>query len=202
MKLIPEATDFNEYLQELDVVDYHHPIIYQKIGEIFENQSSEIEKVKAAFLFVRDKISHSWDIQSTNITCKASEVLTYGEGICYAKANLLAGLLRRAGIPTGFCYQRLMLFHTPEEGYCLHALNGVYLRSLNRWIRLDARGNKPGVQAEFSVNEEILAFSINEKLGEKDYPIIYTAPNKNTMATLNAHTNALDMYMHQLPDAL
>lgn len=94
MRLIPEATDFKEYLQELDVVDYNHPIIYQKIGEIFENQSSEIEKVKAAFLFVRDKISHSWDIQSTNITCKASEVLTYGEGICYAKANLLAGLLR------------------------------------------------------------------------------------------------------------
>ncbi len=49
MRLIPEATDFKEYLQELDVVDYNHPIIYQKIGEIFENQSSEIEKVKAAF---------------------------------------------------------------------------------------------------------------------------------------------------------
>ena len=95
-----------------------------------------------------------------------------------------------------------MLFHTPEEGYCLHALNGVYLRSLNRWIRLDARGNKLGVQAEFSVNEEILAFPINEKLEETDYPIIYTAPNKNTMATLSSHTNALEMYMHRLPDVL
>lgn len=41
MLLIPEATDFNEYLQELDVVDYNHPFIYQKIGEIFENQSQK-----------------------------------------------------------------------------------------------------------------------------------------------------------------
>ncbi|AVK83686.1 transglutaminase [Lysinibacillus sp. B2A1] len=202
MKLIPESANVKDYLKELDVVDYRHPLIYQKIGEIFENQSSEIEIVRTAFLLVRDEISHSWDIQSSNITCKASEVLTEREGICYAKSNLLAALLRGAGIPTGFCYQRLMLFHTPEEGYCLHALNGVYLSSLNRWIRLDARGNKPGVQAEFSVNEEKLAFSINEKLGEKDYPIIYTEPNKNTMATLNAHTNALEMYMHRLPDDL
>ena len=98
--------------------------------------------------------SLSWDIQSSRVTCKASDVLYYKEGICYAKANLLAALLRSQGIPTGFCYQRLMLFDTPDKGYCIHALNAVYLASINRWIRLDARGNKPGVKAEFSILHE------------------------------------------------
>lgn len=70
----------------------------------FYEGQSEIEKAKTAFEFVRDEISHSWDIQSTIVTCKASEVLQYS----YAKANLLAALLRSQGIPTGFCYQRLM----------------------------------------------------------------------------------------------
>ena len=95
-----------------------------------------------------------------------------------------------------------MIFDTPDKGYSLHTLNGIFLVSLNRWIRLDARGNKPGVQAEFSTGEEILAFSIQEEFGETDYPIIYTAPNSKTIATLEANTNALEMYKHHLPDYL
>lgn len=46
------------------------------------------------------------------------------------------------GIPAGICYQRLTLGDTPESGYCIHALNAVYMKRLDRWIRLDARGNK------------------------------------------------------------
>jgi transglutaminase-like putative cysteine protease len=202
MQLIPESSDLTDYLKELDAVDYSHPLIQKKVDEIFGNELSEIEKVKVAFEFVRDKVSHSWDIQSKRVTCKASEVLKYQEGICYAKSNLLAALLRSVGIPTGFCYQRLMIFDAPEEGYSLHTLNGVFLKSLNRWIRLDARGNKPEVQAEFSVNEEILAFPNREEFDEKDYPIIFTNPNKKTITTLEANTDALEMYIHHLPDAL
>jgi transglutaminase-like putative cysteine protease len=199
MKLIPETANLKDYLEELDVVDYSHPLIREKVNELFHDEQSDIEKAKVAFEFVRDNISHSWDIQSTRVTCKASEVLKYKEGICYAKSNLLAALLRSAGIPTGFCYQRLMIFDTPDKGYSLHALNGIFLKSLNRWIRLDARGNKPGVQAEFSINEEILAFRVQEEFDEKDYSVIYTHPNEKTIATLKANTDALEMYKHHLP---
>ncbi|WEG19198.1 transglutaminase family protein (plasmid) [Alkalihalophilus pseudofirmus] len=202
MRLVPESSNLKEYLKELDVVDFSHTLIQEKANELFNNEMSEIEKVKLAFVFVRDEVSHSWDIQSKRVTCKASEALKYREGICYAKSNLLTALLRSVGIPTGFCYQRLMIFDTPEEGYSLHTLNGVYINSLNRWIRLDARGNKPGVQAEFSINEEILAFPIREEFDEKDYPIIYTSPNEKTIATLESNTDALKMYIHHLPDAL
>jgi transglutaminase-like putative cysteine protease len=202
MELIPESANLMDYLEELDVVDFSHPFIQKKINELFHEGQSEIEKAKIAFEFVRDEISHSWDIQSTRVTCKASEVLYYKEGICYAKANLLAALLRSQGIPTGFCYQRLMIFDTPDKGYSLHALNGVFLKSLNRWIRLDARGNKPGVQAEFSIDKEILAFPVQEEFDEKDFPIIYTKPNPKTISVLVKHTDALEMYKYYLPDHL
>ncbi|MGP4040144.1 transglutaminase-like domain-containing protein [Gracilibacillus sp. D59] len=202
MQIKPESNDLKEYLKESEVIDYSNPVIQDKLTELFQPQHTEIEKVKKAFEFVRDRVSHSWDIQGVIVTCKASDVLTNKEGICYAKSNLLAALLRAEGIPTGFCYQRLLLFDTPEKGYSLHALNGVYLDSLKRWIRLDARGNKPGVQAEFSIDEEKLAFPIQEKQGEIDFPIIFSNPNAKTIKTLQSNTNVIDMYKRHLPEHL
>ncbi|MBS4198541.1 transglutaminase family protein [Bacillus sp. FJAT-49732] len=199
MELLCESNSMNDYLKESDVVDYSHPVIVQTRKELFYESLTDIEKVKIAFEYVRDQIHHSWDIQSTKVTCRASEVLIHREGICYAKSSLLAALLRAEKVPTGFCYQRLMIFDSPEKGYSLHAFNGVFLSSLNKWIRLDARGNKPGVQAEFSINEEILAFPVREYLDEIDYLTIYVEPNQQTIAVLENSKNALKMYQHDLP---
>lgn len=74
------------------------------------------------------------------------------------KSQFLAALLRANGIPSGFSYQHLILGLTPDTGYCIHALNTAYLDSLGKWLRLDARGNKKNVHAEFSLDEEKLAF--------------------------------------------
>ncbi|PLT27913.1 transglutaminase-like domain-containing protein [Peribacillus deserti] len=202
MNMICESRTLKEYVTELEEVNYSHPKILAKAGEIFTPSQTQVEKAKTAFEFVRDEISHSWDIQSTRVTCKASDVLTYKEGICYAKSHLLAALLRSQGIPAGFCYQRLMLFDTPEEGYCIHALNAVFFSSLNKWVRLDARGNKTGINAQFSLYEEKLAFPIKEDYGERDYGMIYVKPHPITTAVLNRHANALDMYKRHLPENL
>ena len=40
---------------------------------------------------------------------------------------------------------------------------------LNKWIRLDARGNKENVHADFSLEEERLAFPVRSHLGEIDF---------------------------------
>lgn len=200
--MICESENLNEYLLELNEVNYSHPRIQEKVNELFLPSQTEIEKVKIAFEFVRDKISHSWDIQGKRVTCKASDVLAYKEGICYAKSNLLAALLRSQAIPTGFGYQRLMLFDTPEKGYCIHALNVVFFKSINKWIRLDARGNKEGVDAQFSINEEKLAFPIDKGSREKNYPIIYVKPHLKTINVLEAHTDVLEMYKNHLPCSL
>lgn len=202
MNLICEIDNLEDYLLELNEINYSNPLIKSKVDELFNPSQTEIEKVKVAFEFVRDEISHSWDIQGKQVTCNASDVLTYKEGICYAKSHLLASLLRSQGIPTGFCYQRLMLFDTPEKGYCIHALNAVFLKTLNKWQRLDARGNKKGIDAQFSIDEEKLAFTPQEKFDEKDYPVIFVKPHPKTISVLNEHTDVLEMYKHHLPESL
>lgn len=202
MDMVCESESLEDYLLELKEVNYSHPLIQTKAEQLFNLSQTEGEKARIAYEFVRDEISHSWDIQSKRVTCQAADVLTYKEGICYAKSNLLATLLRSQGIPTGFCYQRLMLFDTPEKGYCIHALNAVYLQSMNKWIRLDPCGNKKGIDAQFFVAEEILAFSIQEALGEKNYPMIYVKPHPKTIAVLEEHHDPLEMYSHHLPENL
>jgi len=202
MHFIFQSDDLTDYLAESDLVNFSNPSIQVLCGQLFHEGQSEVEKVRAAFHYVRDEISHSKDIEGEIVTCAASDVLAHKQGICYAKSNLLAALLRSQSIPAGFCYQRLMLFDTPEKGYCIHALNAVYLQSVDKWIRLDARGNKPGVDAQFSVDEEKLAFPVNEALDEIDYPTIYAIPNEQTIAILKSSTNAIDMYMHHLPQSL
>jgi len=197
-----ESKDRNDYLKEMEELDFSHSAIREKVAELQLHELSEIQLVRNVFEFVRDEISHSWDIQSNRVTRKASEVLVFKEGICYAKANLLAALLRSMSIPTGFCYQRLTIGDQPDTGYCIHALNAVYLSSLDRWIRLDARGNKAGVDAQFRIDEEKLAFPVRYHLDEMDYPTIYCKPNQETMETLKKHTNCIDMYLHHLPTQL
>ncbi|MGM0878479.1 MAG: transglutaminase-like domain-containing protein [Bacillota bacterium] len=202
MHLICETDNLEDYLLELNEINYSHPLIKSKADYLFNPSQTEIEKAKVAFEFVRDEISHSWDIKGKRVTCNASDVLTYKEGICYAKSHLLASLLRSQGIPIGFCYQRLMLFDTPEKGYCIHALNAVFLKTLNKWQRLDARGNKKGINAKFSIDEEKLAFTPQERFDEMDYPVIFVKPHPKTISVLKQHTDVLEMYKHHLPESL
>jgi len=191
-----------EYLSEQEIVDYSYPLIQDILHQLCDSEDSETERIKRTYEFVRDVVHHSSDIRGIRVTCAASEVLTYKEGLCYAKSHLLAALLRAQGIPTGFCYQRLLLGSTPAEGYVLHGLNAVFLSSENRWIRLDARGNKPGIQAEFSTEAEQLAYVVQPALGEIDYPTIYAQPHPIVIKALREHTNCLDLCEHFLPDQL
>ena len=83
---------------------------------------------------------------------------------------MLAALLRADGVPSGISYQYLTRADEDEsEGYIIHALNTVFISALNKWIRLDARGNKENVHADFSLEEERLAFPIRSHLGEIDF---------------------------------
>ncbi|MFT7388326.1 MAG: hypothetical protein ACI8VC_001572, partial [Candidatus Endobugula sp.] len=62
--------------------------------------------------------------------------------------------------------------------FFLHGLNAVYLEGFG-WYRVDARGNKPGVSAEFCPPIEKLPYPMvmgygNE--GEADLPEIWAEP--------------------------
>ena len=192
---------FENYLEETEYVNYSDRNV-NKLAQKLKNESnSEIDLIRNTFYFVRDKINHSWDVKDNRVTVSASDVLREGVGICWAKANLLAALLRANGIPSGFSYQRLTLGDTPDTGYCIHALNTVYVSTINKWIRLDARGNNKNIHAEFSLEDEILAFKICSE-GEFDYRDNHSSPDEKLMMILNNSTDAIDMYLHHLPDRL
>lgn len=200
MELILQTPDLAAYLEPSEVADFHHPAVHARVQEIQRHAKTDEAQARLAFLFVRDEIQHSFDlIDSPHVTITATEALEQREGICFAKAHLLAALLRGLGIPAGFCYQRVVRKGTPESGYALHGLNALYLPSAQRWLRTDPRGNKPGVYSEFSVEVERLAYPIRPEYGEIDYPYVLTHPDPAVLTAMHASKNAGELFFKRPP---
>jgi len=163
----------DEYLASSPTINWQHKTLLSKAKNLAANRISQEEVARACFEFVRDDIKHSYDYKQNPVTCRASDVLLHGTGYCFAKSHLLAALLRANGIPSGLCYQRLTIDNNVPP-FCLHGLNSVHLPEFG-WYRLDARGNKQGVNAEFNPPVEQLAFPIAVS-GEKDIEGIWAEP--------------------------
>ena len=158
-----------EYLTETSSIDYMNSHIQEKVQELIDQSSDDIDYIKRSYIFVRDEIPHSWDIKTDIVSKTASEAIINKTGVCWTKSCLLAALLRANGIPSGISYQLLTRADDTSEGYMIHALNTVYVKDLDKWIRLDARGNKENINACFSLDEEKLAYPIRSERGEVDY---------------------------------
>jgi len=130
------------------------------------------------------------------VTLAANEVLQHRVGLCYAKSHLLAALLRAEGIPVGLCYQRLV----HGDGHVLHGLVAIHLDGT--WHRQDPRGNKDGVDAQFFLGAEQLAWAADESLGEIDYPYLFSSPARCVVNTLRGATDILALYDTGLPTEL
>ncbi|NEO21533.1 MULTISPECIES: transglutaminase family protein [unclassified Moorena] len=203
-----------DYLQTSAIIDWQHPTILELARTIaLEHQTSNAIAfgaaeafghaartpiAKACFEWVRDHICHSVDYKMNPVTCRASDVLKHKTGYCYAKSHLLAALLRANGIPAGFCYQRLSI-HDDGEPYSLHGLNAVYLAEFG-WYRIDPRGNREGIDAQFNPPKEQLAFSIRLP-GEADFPNIFSEPLPIVIEALQAGST-WDEMLGSLPDVL
>lgn len=96
-------------------------------------------------------------------------------------------------MPAGFCYQVLRSGQYPSQRV-LHGLNGIYLPSLDRWIRVDPRGNTNGISAQFSLEEEQWAFSMVPDQGEYIYNWIYNNPAHEVVSVLSRYTSRLEMW--------
>lgn len=165
--------NMSNYLEETEVINFSHLDIQALALSLSNGCSTDEEIAKKCFLFVRDEIQHSGDYKSNITTLIASDVLKYKTGWCYAKSHLLASLLRANKIPAGFCYQRLSCSEYVPDVFCLHGLNAIYLKD-HGWYKVDARGNKKGVDAQFDPPHEKLAFELGE--GEMELSKIYDEP--------------------------
>ncbi|WP_030661061.1 transglutaminase domain-containing protein [Streptomyces cellulosae] len=175
MELIQETPDLSAYLAADEVVDHDHPRVLEVAARLAKDAEDSYAYARLAFEFVRDTIPHSQDSGDPRVTWRASDVLEQGTGICYAKAHALAALLRAEDIPTALCYQRFDVVH----GLVAVRFNGA-------WHRQDPRGNKPGVDAQFSLGEERLAFIPDPASNEVDYPVLYAEPHPVVLGALKA----------------
>lgn len=186
------------YLAANEAVDSDHPTIIAKAKELSQGLVGDEAIAKRCFEFVRDEIDHSGDVPAEITTYKASEVLKHRTGWCYAKSHLLAALLRANNIPTGLCYQRLS---QGERGapYSLHGLNAIYLKDYG-WYRVDPRGNKDGVDAQFIPPVEQLAFDIQDE-HEDDFEMICVEPLPEVAEALQRNVDYTSM-VKNFPDKI
>jgi transglutaminase-like putative cysteine protease len=185
-----------EYLQVSETIDWQHPEVLACARSLAANHATTSAIAQACFEYVRDEIRHSFDYQANPVTWRASDVLKYKTGYCFAKSHLLAALLRANQIPAGFCYQRLSIDDRGEP-YSLHGFNAIHLPEFG-WYRVDARGNKVGVNAQFTPPQEQLAFAI-KLLDEADFPAILAEPLPLIVGALQCQTTWDDM-LQNLPD--
>jgi hypothetical protein len=168
----------------------------------------ETAVVQLTFDYVRNKVKDSAPEDTGRLTWKASEVLSEHEGTCYGKANLLAALLRKNGIPTGFAYQYRRDAHSGQ--LVLHALNAVYLESLGGWLRLDASCDNPVAGASplttsladmDTADLEAHVCPIHPEQGEDNLPIIYAEPDPQ-LERLVCRSASLADFWAKRPDRL
>lgn len=201
MNIILYSNKIDEYLKYDNVIDYNNEAITELSDTLFQKANNEFDFIKMTYEFVRDNISHSADINEDIITCTASEVLKAGHGICFAKSHLLAALLRCKSVPAGFCYQKLILDDETAPVLIYHGLNGVYIKDYKKWIRIDARGNKTNVNAQFSIETEQLAFPVRPKMGEVDSFIVYPDPDIKILEKLKTNKTRTELW-NNLPTEL
>ncbi len=187
-------SDPAQYLEPCDVIDFRSAEVTELARRL--TTGNVTTTAKRCFEYVRDEIKHSSDYKLNPVTYSASDVLTHGTGYCYAKSHLLCALLRANEIPAGLCYQRLSI---DDRGapYCLHGLNAVFLPD-HSWYRIDARGNRDDVNAQFHPPIEQLAFRADLP-EEYDFPEIYVSPLPCVSSALTTYEK-WDELLLNLPD--
>lgn len=199
MELIQQVPELSAYLAADEVIDHEHPLVRETAARLRTEYADAYAYAKAAYEFVRDTIPHSQDVGDMRVTWRASDVLEQATGICYAKAHALTALLRAQRIPAALCYQRL----ADDDGShpAVHGLVAVQLPGREGWHRQDPRGNKPGVDAQFSLDGERLAYVVRPQAGEVDYPELHARPHPAVIGALRAAPDRPTLW-RTLPTAL
>jgi transglutaminase-like putative cysteine protease len=192
--MTPNESTLHPFLCATSVIDWDNSAVRQQSAAL--RRDNPIETARSCFEFVRDQIKHSRDYELDPSTWRASDALKHQTGYCYAKSHLLAALLRANGLPAAFCYQRLSI-NDAGPPYSLHGFNAVYLPDTG-WYRIDARGNKPGVNARFDPPHEHLAFPLQSS-DEFEFDNLWPDPLEVVLDALRKSVGWRDT-LNNLPD--
>ena len=104
--------------------------------------------------------------------------------------------MRCKSVPSGFCYQKLILDDETAQVLAYHGLNGVYIKDYKKWIRIDT-----GVDAQFSIETEQLVFPVRPEMGEVDSFIVYPDPDRKILDKLRKNKTRTELW-NDLPTRL
>ena len=196
VRMLMQSDDPVGYTGSDEVIQSDAPQIAAVAANIRAQYPDDVDFVKAAFEWVRDRIDHSMDARDPRVTISATDVLAHGVGLCFAKSHLLTALLRNEHVPAGLCYQRLRA----GETFIVHGLSVAYVEGA--WHRLDPRGNKEGVDAQFRVGYDQVAWRTDPGAGEVDYRWVYRRPAREVLDALHTADDALDLCASGLPSEI
>lgn len=195
----PDRPDLNDYLESSDIIDYDNPLVREAANQLTYGLKDNLSIARVIYDFVKDQILYSFSINATSVPVKASEVLDKGHGICYAKAHLLAALMRASDIPAGLCYQ--LRYDVEAEQLLIHGFNALYIKELDRWVRLDASCHLDEDPWHFDTSRESPELSINTSLGEHDDYTIYASPSRRVLKALDM-SETIDELRNLLPSKI
>ena len=205
----PESTDLGRYLEDTIVIDWQTPAVAEKASRLIEGADGPEARVERIFRFVRDEIAHALDGERDVRTCRASEVLKEGAGLCHAQSHLLAALMRFAGHPTGFCYARVRddvrddeCDGDRDERFVVHGFNAVFWAPTRSWIFLDAsaRADAPEPACRFEAPWS-LGYELDVDRGECFLPGIRRRPARRIVDLLE-RAPSLEAILRNLPDTV
>jgi len=185
------------YLRPTELVDWTSQEVLTLAVELGSADGEAPDIARRCFEWVRDQVPHTLDHGDEVVTARASDVLRQRTGFCFAKSHLLVALLRANAIRAGFVYQRLAL-DEERRAFCLHGLAAIDLPGYG-WYRCDPRGNKTGVNAQFTPPAERLAYRTNQP-GEILFPKVYSDPVGIVVRALSVFDQARVLAVC-LPDA-
>ncbi len=111
-----ELGSLDPYLKPTFVIDSNSKAIQEKATSLTERYSSQKEKAKELFYFVRDKIKYNPYLALCSIEdYRASKTLQRREGFCIQKAVVLTAVARAIGIPARLGFADIRNHIAPKE---------------------------------------------------------------------------------------
>jgi len=131
-----------KFLKATPIIDSDSESVREKAQELTCGLDGTIEKAKALFYFVRDKIKYNVYVPKYPAEAfRASETLSRGQGYCVQKAVLLVALARAAGIPARLHFAMIRNNLIPPKLYKVmksnifpwHGYAELYLQE--KWVK-------------------------------------------------------------------
>ena len=125
-------------MKQLDrLTDSDHPWVREIAFQLTEGATSDEDKLRNLFFFVRDEIRFGFPSRLEDL--KASEVLSEKMGVCFSKSTLFKALLQAARIPARVHYGavELQIFRGIVPGWMMWPLPKVVNHA---WLEVQLYG--------------------------------------------------------------